>query len=259
MINNVSANYNNQITYEKRQQRIKLAVENKTARISTIADEGKRGLATEIQNRILHGGYGKEQMTELSEELRGILAEHGDTQLWMSSLIGMSMKANVGTDDEPIWAVLRGGNIWVHTGDLDGFLSNETRAQGWVNPFVKLEEAAGLDETIASRLLQYQSFLNLVNDNKPVSWNLFDNLRDATSFFGNNPITPNADAFRSFTDWLFNTRAVNPQETATASQLANNFVNLFFAQLAENSDAEQSFLTAWSGIQPPHDSLNWWA
>ena len=254
MIGNATtnANYNNYVSYEKRQQRLKLAAENATPRINTIADNDKRAVASEIQNRILHGDYGKEKMAELSQQLNEIITEHGDTNRWFNSVVGMSMRINIGTEEEPIWAALRGGNIFIHMGSLDDVLNTDVGAGDWVSPWVKLEDAAGLNKTIVSRLLQYQQFLGFVNGNagEPVSWYLFDNLRDATSFFNDNPIAENADAFRSFANWLFIARAENAQEMAVASHSAERFVNLFFAQLAGVMDVEQSFLTAWNGIQP---------
>jgi len=256
MINSVNGNinYNTYTDYERRQQRARSKAESLTARVSTIANDDKRAVATELKNRILHGDYGREKMIELSDQLRELVVEHGDINPGIRTLV--SMRINVGTEDEPIWAAIRGENIFIKKG-WDDSIGEDMRVANWSSPWTNLlEDTEGLDEDIISRLLQYQEFLRAVNGNtdEPVSFYLFDNLRDATSFFNDNNIAENENSFRRFVSWLFTARASSPQDIGLANQSAENFLNIFFTQLRENMDSEQAFLMAWSGIQPPQET-----
>ena len=259
MINNVNANasYNTCTDSERKQVRARRKEESYTARANTIADDDKRAVATELKNRILHGDYSQEKRWELSTQFREMVALHGDMHVGIQ--LPVSMRINVGTEAEPIWAAIRGENIWIHKGHLDDFLSDEARPANWVNPWVKLQDANGLDESVISRLLQYQEILHSVNANagfvgfptesEPANSTLFVNLSEAANFFNNNSVAENEDGFRSFVTWLFADRASNAQETALANQLSNQFLDVFFAQLHENSNTEHAFLTAWNSIQ----------
>jgi len=254
MINGVNGNssYNNYTDYDRKQQRIRSKTESLTARVSTIANDDKRATATELKNRILHGNYSREKTFELNEQLREMVMKHGD----INPGINITMQINVGTEDEPIWAAIRGDNIFIKFGSDDSIDSN-TNASDWVSPWTKIQDVNSLDENIISRLMQYQEILRSVNGNvdEPVSRYLFDNLRDATNFFNDNDVTGNEERFGSFVNWLFTNRASNAQEIIFANQLANSFSDMFFAQLRENMNAEQAFLTAWNSIQPPQEGI----
>jgi hypothetical protein len=195
-----------------------------------------------MKNRILFAGECCEKTTKLTLELRKMIVEHGFVE---GKLLGGSlpMHVNVGTEDEPIWAAFRVGQVFIRFGDDDA-------AASWM----KLEEIEEMDESTLVRLQQYKLLLGAVNSNATGSY-LFDNLRNAAEFFLENYEEVGEKSFRDFAHRLFEMRTFSRSENGVAQEMAESFLEAFFSQRQLGSD--NPFTAAWNSILPSRNESNY--
>jgi hypothetical protein len=251
MINSVNPAYSTYTSYEKK--RTQAVAERLTNGVATISCDSKRAMATEMKNRILFGDECREKMTELTLELRKMIVEHGFVEgtLMHGSL---RMHVNLGTEDEPVWAAIRGGQVFIKFGGDDS-INEDTRVGDWIAPWIRLEDLGTqedmpiLDESLLLCLQQYKQLLNAVNSDETDSYYLFDNLHDAAEYFLDAYTNVSEDNFRSFVHWLFEMRIFSTRENSMARELADAFLDAFFQH--RDAGADSPFAAAWTGILPP--------